>query len=62
MKQNSIWNREPVMLLSVVQAGIILAVSFGVNLTEQQTGAILTLSSVLLGLVTRSQVTPTGGK
>lgn len=55
----TLWGREPAMVLAFVQAVIVLAVSFGLRLTPEQTAAILALTAVLLGLITRSQVTPT---
>ena len=55
----TLWGREPAMILSAVQAVIVLAVSFGLQLSPEQTGAILALTAVVLGLITRSQVTPT---
>ncbi len=54
----NLWNREPAMVLAFVQAVIVLAVSFGLQLTPEQTGAILALTAVVLGLWTRSKVTP----
>ena len=55
---NTLWGREPAMVLALVQAIIVLAVAFGLKLTSEQTGAILAVTAVVLGLVTRSQVTP----
>ena len=54
----SLWGREPAMVLAFVQCVIVLAVSFGLRMTPEQTGAILALTAVVLGLITRSQVTP----
>ena len=54
----TIWGREPAMVLAFVQAVIVLAVSFGLQLSPEQTAAILALTAVGLGLITRSQVTP----
>lgn len=54
----NLYNREPAMVLALVQAAIVLAVSFGLRLTPEQTGAILALTAVVLGLLTRSQVKP----
>ena len=54
----TLWGREPAMVLALVQAVIVLAVSFGLRLSPEQTGAILTLTAVVLGLVTRSRVAP----
>jgi hypothetical protein len=58
MNDGTILGREPAMVLALVQAVIVLAVTFGLRLTPEQTGAILTLSAVVLGLITRSKVTP----
>lgn len=58
MNDGTILGREPAMVLALVQAIIVLAVTFGLRLTPEQTGAILTLSAVVLGLITRSKVTP----
>lgn len=47
------------MVLALVQCAIVLAVSFGLRLTPEQTGAILAFTAVVLGLLTRTQVSPT---
>lgn len=54
----NLWGREPAMVLAFVQCLIVLGVSFGLRLTPEQTGAILALTAVVLGLITRSQVSP----
>lgn len=54
----NLWNREPVAIVATVQALLALVMTFGVKLTLEQTGAILAAVSAVLGLVTRSQVTP----
>lgn len=54
----TLWGREPAMVVALVQAVIVLAVSFGLQLTEEQTAGILTLTAIVLGLITRSQVSP----
>ncbi len=54
-----LWDREPVMFMSVIQAGISLAVAFGTKLTAEQIGALLAFSAALIGFLMRSQVTPT---
>lgn len=53
-----IFKREPVMFLAVVQTLVALVVSFGVDLSTQQVGAITAASAAILGLIARSQVTP----
>jgi hypothetical protein len=54
----NLWGREPAMVLAFVQAVIVLLVAFGLQLQPEQTAAILALTAILLGLITRSQVTP----
>lgn len=54
----NLWNREPTMILATLQALIALGISFGLGLTAEQVGAIMAASAAVLGLITRSQVTP----
>ena len=54
----TLWGREPTMILALIQAVIVLAVTFGLRLTPEQTGAILAVAALVLGLITRSRVTP----
>ena len=54
----TIWGREPAMVLALVQAVIALVVAFGLNLAPDQIGAILAVTAVILGLITRSRVSP----
>ena len=54
----TILGREPTMVLALVQADIALVVAFGLNLAPDQIGAILAVTAVVLGLITRSQVSP----
>lgn len=49
---------EPAVIVSLVAAAIALAVSFGLELSNEQTGAILAFVTIVAGLVTRSKVTP----
>ncbi len=53
-----LFNREPAAILAAVQAVVALAISFGLSLTPEQVGGILAVTAILLGLVTRSQVSP----
>jgi hypothetical protein len=46
------------MVLALVQAVVALVVAFGLNLAPDQIGAILAVTAVILGLITRSQVSP----
>jgi hypothetical protein len=52
------FGREPVMALAVVQTVIALAVSFGLDVTAEQVGAITAATAAILGFITRSRVTP----
>lgn len=54
----TLWGREPAMVIALVQAALVLGVSFGLHLTPEQSGAILAVTAAVLGLVTRSQVSP----
>ena len=50
--------REPALVTGLVGAVIALGVSFGLELSGEQTGAIMALVSAILAVVTRQQVTP----
>ena len=50
--------REPALVTGLVAAVIALGVSFGLDLSGEQTGAIMALTSAILAVVTRQQVTP----
>lgn len=54
----TLWGREPAMVLALAQAVIALVVAFGLNLAPDQVGAILAVTAVILGLITRSRVSP----
>jgi len=58
----SLWDKianEPVLLLNVINAGLALAVAFGLDWTPEQKAGVIGLVTVVLNLVARSQVTPT---
>jgi hypothetical protein len=54
-----LWDSEPIAVLGAVQAALICATTFGLQLTAQQTGAVLTLAASILTLVARRKVTVT---
>jgi hypothetical protein len=54
----NLWSREPAAILGALQAVIALALSFGLELSTEQVGAILAATAAVLGLVTRSRVSP----
>ena len=58
MNLSNLWGRNPAMVLALVGALISLGVSFGLQLSAEQTGAIMAVTQIVLGLITRSQVTP----
>jgi hypothetical protein len=49
---------EPAVIVSLVSAVIALAVTFGLDLTGDQVGAIMAVVVIVAGIVTRSQVSP----
>jgi hypothetical protein len=53
-----IWNREPVLFLSTIQTAVALLVSFGLDFTAEQVGAITAACAAVLGLIARTKVTP----
>ena len=55
----TIFGRKPALVLALVQAVIALVVAFGLNVAPNQIGAILAVTAVVLGLITRSRVSPT---
>jgi hypothetical protein len=56
------FNREPALILAAIQAAVIVAVVFGVDITDEQQEALLAFAGAILSLATglaiRSQVTP----
>ena len=51
--------REPIRFLAAVQGGITAAVTFGLELSNEQTGAIVGFTAAVLSLVARRTVSPT---
>ena len=54
----TIFGREPVLVMAVIQAGIALAVGFGLQWTVEQVTLTVVFSSAVLGLIARAKVTP----
>lgn len=52
------FNREPVLWLAAVQAAIGFVTAFGLDLSGDQTAAIMGASAALLGLIARRRVSP----
>ena len=59
---NTIWGRESAMVFALVQAVIALVVAFGLDQAPDQIGAILAVTAVVLGLITRSRVSPASSR
>lgn len=55
----NLWGNEPALILGLVQAGIVLVMAFGLQLTVEQVGAIMAFINILLAVLTRTQVVPT---
>lgn len=55
---SNLWGREPAMILALVQAIFAVAIAFGFELTEEQLAGLVALVAVLLGVITRTRVTP----
>jgi hypothetical protein len=58
--KGNVVRHEPALILGLVQAVIALVLAFGVDLSEEQIGSILALTAVVLAIVTRMLVTPSG--
>lgn len=52
------WRKEPAALLGLVQIGLTLGATFGLNLSKEETGGLLTGITALLSLLIRSRVSP----
>lgn len=49
---------EPVLTLALIQAGIAMAVGFGLNWTGDQVALVVAFTAAVLGWIARSKVTP----
>ena len=49
---------EPVLVMGAIQAGLGLALAFGLHISADQIAAILVFSAAALSLVVRQKVTP----
>lgn len=54
----TIFGREPAAIAAFIGAAIALLVSFGLHLTTEQIGAIMTVVVLGMGLIVRRVVTP----
>ena len=53
-----LWAREPTLVLAVVQAALALGIGFGLRVTPEQMALVMAFTAAVLGLITRSQVSP----
>lgn len=56
--QPTLFGREPVMVLALAEAVLAAAVGFGLDLSGQQVGLLMAVAVALIGVVTRSRVSP----
>lgn len=57
----ALWEKmmnEPVLILNLINVVIAGAVAFGLDLSMEQKAAIIAISTAVLNLLARSQVTP----
>ena len=54
----SLFKSEPALVMGLVQTVLALLLAFGLDLTDNQLGAILAVTAALLALVTRAKVVP----
>lgn len=50
---------EPVLVSTLVESALVVAVAFGFDLTAEQMAALLVLTASILAIFTRSMVAPT---
>ena len=55
---NLSFSREPAVYIAVVNALLVLGVTFGLPLTSEQKGAIDAVLAAVAGVIIRTQVTP----
>lgn len=59
---STLWGREPALIIGAIQALLALVVAFGLDLSVEQTGAILAASAAVLAVITRRSVSPARGE
>lgn len=57
----NIWDKEPALILSAVNALLALAVGFGAPVTPQQAALINAAVAAIIGVATRAHVVPASG-
>jgi hypothetical protein len=57
-KAGTIFGREPALIYALINSGIAVAVTFGLQLDPNQIGAILVFTNMALAFATRQAVVP----
>lgn len=57
----NLWNREPALIMGLVEAALALFLAFGLNLSAEQVAAIVAFSAALLSVIVRQKVSPVRG-
>ncbi len=52
------FGREPAAILGLIQAGVALAIGFGLSLSGEQTALVMAFSAAAVAIITRQNVTP----
>jgi hypothetical protein len=53
-----LWGREPVLILGLIRAVVVLVTAFGLGLSAEQVASIYLVAEAVLSLVIRQRVTP----
>lgn len=53
-----IFDREPVLILGLVRAIVVLVVAFGLQLSPEQIAAVYLVAEMVISVIARSKVTP----
>lgn len=53
-----IFGREPAVILALVQAGLALAIGFGLQWTGEQVALVMAFAVAVVTVITRQSVTP----
>jgi formate hydrogenlyase subunit 3/multisubunit Na+/H+ antiporter MnhD subunit len=51
-----LWDREPVLVLALLQGALAMGVTFGLNLTADQVGGIMIFAAAVVGFIARQNV------
>jgi hypothetical protein len=56
--QGNVLRNEPVLIVGLVEVVLGMFLAFGVDLTNEQVGSIMALTSIILAILVRMFVTP----